>query len=195
MSEGEEGTREGVLGGFGGVRRYGFLRGGMLGAFSAGLGDRRLRSYLGSSDGHYERDELGILSAKRRLRAGCACTYTQSQCPFFLSLTLTAIPNNRPPAQTENNLKKIPPHLMTCHSRVCQPPVPVLLFLAHLTHPPSLLSPNSLLLPPPYTPNNQPHPFPSQIEESHSFLYPDTSFSQPLSRLRWYWGWLCLLVQ
>lgn len=88
--EEEEGTREGVLGGFGGVRRYVYLRWGMLGAFSAGLGDRRLRHVynIGSSDGHHERDELGILSAKRRLLAGCACTSTQSQCPFFLSFFL-----------------------------------------------------------------------------------------------------------
>lgn len=38
--EEEEGKREGVLRGGGGVRRYVFLRWGMLGA---GLGDRQLR--------------------------------------------------------------------------------------------------------------------------------------------------------
>ena len=101
--EEEEGKREGVLGGFGGVWRYVFLRWGDVGRILCGSGGSPAASCLGSSDGHHERDELGILSAKRRLLAGCACTYTQSQCPFFLSFfdsdchsqKLTSCPNRK----------------------------------------------------------------------------------------------------
>lgn len=59
-------------------------------------------------------------------------------------------------------------------------PSPLLSSSSYPTHPPlpSVLFPDPLLLPPSYTPNNQPHPIPSQIEES-PLHDPDTSFSQP----------------
>ena len=98
--EEEEGKREGALGGFGGgSTAIWFLRWGMLGAFSAGLGDRQLRHVQDPATVIMNETNLVYSRRNEDCLQGVHVHIPNLNVfsfflSFFLSLTRTAIPNN-----------------------------------------------------------------------------------------------------